>query len=209
MRNGESRRMRERKQGRKRITVDDERTTYFRPVFAEVSWNTRSLLDLVRQHVWGNHGRKMKNTRWLCVVSVVLNIAEAKVVAASLYGPLPPTLSLLFFLSLLPRPFPPYYSLSLSLVFSSLYSFFVFSALCILEIFAQLASFFHDAIRSLLWYLCFALFTGWGWQESGCKRLCELSEPRYINGAWKMTFFHSFFPSLLWKPFYSAEEFIR
>lgn len=122
--------MRERKQGRKRITVD-ERTTYFRPVFAEASWNTRSPLDLVRQHVWGNHGRKMKNTRWLCVVSVVLNIAEAKVVAASLYGPLPPTLSLLFFLSLLPRPFPPYYSLPLSLflVFSSLYSFFVFSAL--------------------------------------------------------------------------------
>lgn len=35
----------------------------------------------------------MKNTRWLCVVSLALNVAEAKVVAASLYGPLPPTLS--------------------------------------------------------------------------------------------------------------------
>lgn len=43
--------------------------------------------------MWGTTGRRMKNTRWLCVVSVALNVAEAKVVAASLYGPLPPTIS--------------------------------------------------------------------------------------------------------------------
>lgn len=71
----------------------DERTTYFRPLFRRSGMEYTFLWEDGKQHVWGTTGRRMKNTRWLCVVSVALNVAEAKVVAASLYGPLPPTLS--------------------------------------------------------------------------------------------------------------------
>lgn len=76
--------------------------------------------------------------RWLCI-SLALNIAEAKVVPASLYGPLPPTNSMSFSLfcssSLSSHRtylyhFTIFFSLSSSL---SLFLFFNFSSLMILS----------------------------------------------------------------------------